>query len=128
MFSDLDDDKHAEQVDLIRGYPALFSDVSFCTNLIEHNVDIENTAPVKQYTVFFFGKAAVEQVKYMLDNHIVKPCMSSWASPCLLARKSYKTFIPCVDLPKVNNATTADASPSVYGRLRGPLWICSFCE
>ena len=47
----------------------------------------------------------------MLENNIVVPSASSWASPCLLVEKSDKSPQCCTDFRKVNAVTKLDSYP-----------------
>lgn len=51
------------------------------------------------------------EVRYMLENNIAEPCVSSWSSPCLLVKTPDDTFTPCTDLRKVNQLTKPDSFP-----------------
>ena len=82
--------------------------------LLAHDVDIGDAAPIKQrfYRVSSDKRKLLDkEVQYMLDNHIAEPCVSSWASPCLLVSKPDTTFRPCTDFRKVNNVTKPDVFP-----------------
>ena len=111
----LDDDKRAELVALVNGYPALFQDVPSRTHLIEHDVEVDGKIrPIRQrfYRVSPEKRKTLnKEVNYMLDNHIAEPCNSSWASPCLLVSKPDKTYRLCTDYRKVNDITRPDAFP-----------------
>ena len=47
----------------------------------------------------------------MLKNNIIEPCVSQWASPCLLQEKPDKSWRFITDFRKVNNVTKTDSFP-----------------
>ena len=79
----------SEQTDLcnvIKSFPCLFSDTPTQTNLIEHDIDVEDAQPIRQrfYRVNPEKRKYLNvEITYMLDNGIAEPSSSSWASPCL---------------------------------------------
>ena len=99
---------------LIFSFSSLFSDTPTCTNLIEHDIDVGDAAPIKQrfYRVPLVKQKILEgEVQYLLDNGLAKPSYSSWGSPCLLVAKPDSTFRFCTDYRKVNQVTKADSFP-----------------
>lgn len=75
------------------------------THLLEHNIDVSDSVPIRQR---FYR---VSEEKYMLENGIVEPSSSSWASPCLPIKKSDGSPHFCTDYQKVNEVTKLDAYP-----------------
>ena len=114
LMGHLDPENREELVTLIKKYPMLFSDTPTQTHLIEHDIDIGDAKPIKQkfYRVSEEKKLQLDsEVDYMLKHGIAEPCISNWASPCLLVRKSDFTLRPCTDYRKVNGITKADVYP-----------------
>ena len=68
----------------------VFPDVPSKTNLIEHDVDVGDSAPIKQhpYRVSPMKKELLDkEVQYMLKNDIIEESQSNWSSPCILVPK-----------------------------------------
>ena len=87
-----------------------------CTNLVEHR--IRTTAePIRQryYPLSPALQAQVNrELDLMLEQGIVEPSSSPWASPIVLVRKPDNTYRFCVDFRKVNKVTERDAYPLPY--------------
>ncbi|KAL1251972.1 hypothetical protein QQF64_019768 [Cirrhinus molitorella] len=106
--------QRAELSQLIGEFSSLFGDVPSQTHLIEHDVDVGDASPICQrfYRVPIEKRQKLEtEIQYMLENNIAKPSSSSWASPCLLVRKSDGTQRFCTDYQKINKITKPDAFP-----------------
>lgn len=52
-----------------------------------------------------------EQIDTMIQNDIITPSTSPWASPIVLVKKSDGSFRFCVDYRKVNDVTLKDSYP-----------------
>lgn len=92
----------------------LFGDTPTRTPLIEHDIDVGTSPPIKQcfYRCSADKRRVLEaEVQYMLDNQIAMPSYSSWASPSLLVSKSDGSPRFCNDYRKVNKVTKADSYP-----------------
>ena len=95
-------------------YREIFSDVPSKTNLIEHYVDVGDSAPIKQhpYRVGPMKKELLaKEVQYMLKNDIKEESQSNWSSPCILVPKHDGGFRFCTDFRKVNDKTKSDSFP-----------------
>ena len=96
-----------ELVEVITQYREVFK-----TNLIEHDVDVGDSAPVKQhpYRVSPMKKELLDkEVQYMLKNDIIEA--SHWSSPCILVPKHDGGFRFCTDFRKVNDKTKSNSFP-----------------
>lgn len=114
LLSHLSQPQKSELSTLIKSFPCLFNDVPTQTHLIEHDIEVGETKPIKQrfYRVPFERRKFLDaEVKYMLDNGIAEFSSSSWASPCILVPKSDGTPRFCSDFRKVNSITKPDAYP-----------------
>ena len=99
---------------VITRYREVFPDVPSKTNLIEHDVDVGDSAPIKQhpYRVSPMKKELLDkEVQYMLENDIIEKSQSNWSSPCILVPKHDGGFRFCTDFRKVNDKTKSDSFP-----------------
>ena len=81
-----------ELTEVINQYREVFPDVPSKTNLIDYDVDVGDSAPVKQhpYRVSPMKKelhVLNKEVQYMLKNDIIEESQSNWSSPCILVTK-----------------------------------------
>ena len=103
-----------ELAELITQYREVFPDVPSKTNLIEHDVDVGDSAPIKQhpYRVSPMKKELLDkEVQYMLKNDIIEESQSNWSSPCILVPKHDGGFRFYTDFRKVNDKTKSDSFP-----------------
>ena len=103
-----------ELAEVITQYREVFPDVPSKTNLIEHDVDVGDSAPIKQhpYRVSPIRKELLDiEVQYMLKNDIIEESQSNWSSPCILVPKHDGGFRFCTDFRKVNDKTKSDSFP-----------------
>ena len=103
-----------ELAEVITQYREVFPDVPSKTNLIEHDVDVGDSAPIKQhpYRVSPMKKELLgKEVQYMLKNDIIEESQSNWSSPCILVPKHDGGFRFCTDFRKVNDKTKSDSFP-----------------
>ena len=52
-----------------------------------------------------------EQLKEILEQEIVRPSCSPWASPVVMVKKEDRTLRYCIDFRKLNDVTVKDAHP-----------------
>ena len=103
-----------ELAEVITQYREVFPDVPSKTNLIEHDVDVGDSASIKQhpYRVSPIKKELLDkEVQYMLENDIIEESQSNWSSPCILVPKHDGGFQFCTDFRKVNDKTKSDSFP-----------------
>ena len=103
-----------ELAEVITQYREVFPDVPSKTNLIEHDVDVGDSAPIKQhpYRVSPIKKKLLDkEVQYMLKNDIIEESQSNWSSPCILVPKHDDGFRFCTDFRKINDKTKSDSFP-----------------
>ena len=79
------------------------------TNIVTHKIDTGDSPPIRQrpYRLPYNKREEVDkQIKSMLDEGIISPSFSPWASPIVLVEKSTPgEFRLCVDYRKVNNCS-----------------------
>lgn len=83
------------------------------TNLIEHRLEVGNSAPIKQryYPVTpIIMRAMYDEVDRMLAAGVIEMSQSDWSSPVLMVKQGAK-YRFCLDLRKVNDVTKKDAYP-----------------
>ena len=83
-------------------YREVFLDVPNKTNLIEHDVDVGDSAPIKQHPY---------RVRPMKKELLDKEVQYNWSSPCILVPKHDGGFPFCTDFRKVNDKTKSDSFP-----------------
>ena len=82
--------KRKELAEVITQYREVFPNVPNKTNLIEHDVDVGDSTPIKQhqYRVSPMKKELLDkEVQYMLKNDLIEESQSNWSSPCILVPK-----------------------------------------
>lgn len=87
-----------------------------CADIVKHYIDTEGHAPIKQMpyrTPVCRRETIGKMVDQMHEHGIVKPSVSPWASPVVLAPKRDGTFCFCVDFWK-------DVSTPSQGRMCTP--------
>ena len=114
LLGHLDVEQRGQLKSLIFEFSPLFSDTPTCTSMIEHDIEVGDAKPVRQrfYRVSPDKRKSLDSsVLYLLDNGLAVPSYSSWASPCLLVKKSDSSFRFCTDYRKVNTVTKVDSFP-----------------
>ena len=89
-FSHLDPVQRKELKQLIYQYEHLFPDSPTRTDKIYHDVNVEDSQPVKQHPYRMNPtkqKYLKEKIQYLLDNDFIEPSQSEWSSPCILVPK-----------------------------------------
>lgn len=84
------------------------------TNVISHKIDTGDAAPIRQYPrrlPYALREETDNQVTDMLQQGVIQPSHSPWASPIVLVKKKDGTFRFCIDYRKLNAVTQRDAHP-----------------
>ena len=110
----LDPVQSKEMKQLIYQYEHLFPDIPTRTDKIYHDVNVEDSQPVKQHPYRMNPtkqKYLKEEIQYLLDNDFIEPSQSEWSSPCILVPKPDGTYRMCTDYREVNNLSKTDTFP-----------------
>ena len=84
------------------------------TDVVTHVIDTGDSSPIKQHPrcIPFALRSKVDQlVTEMLDQGIVVPSKSPWASPVVLVAKKDSSMRFCVDYRRLNSVTKTDVFP-----------------
>ena len=84
------------------------------TLLVEHSINTGDHLPIKQLPrrIPHFLRAKVSQhVEEMLEQNVITPSHSPWASPVVLVAKKDGSTRFCVDYRKLNAITKMDVHP-----------------
>ena len=79
------------------------------TDLVTHSIETGDHARCRM--PFSLRGKANEMVQEMLDQHIIEPSKSPWASPVVLVRKKDGSLRFCIDYHRLNSVTKQDVFP-----------------
>lgn len=116
-----------EVYNLLESFDDVLSDVPGRTSVIEHDVIVTTSEPVrsKGYRVPFDTRDIIEkEVREMLELGVIEPSKSPYSSPIVLVNKSDGSVRFCIDFRKVNKITVFDSEPmpdleSVFVKMAG---------
>ena len=115
-FPNLSSPERTELVNLLTEFSDIFSPSNGLmghTSLIKHS--IPTTGPPIRQPVRRVPEALKNTIKTevdrMLDQNIIRPSTSPWASPVVMVRKSDGSWRFCVDYRRLNSITHRDAYP-----------------
>ena len=77
-------------IETLLSFPDVFNDGLGHTSVLSHHINTGNFAPIRQYPrrlPYHFRDEVDKQVKDMLQQEIVQPSTSPWASPVVLVKK-----------------------------------------
>ena len=84
------------------------------TQLVTHSIDTGDHRPIKQplrRTPFALRTKVDQLIEEMLDQQVIEPSESPWASPIVLVQKRDGGVRFCVDYRKLNRVTKLDEFP-----------------
>ena len=84
------------------------------TDVVTHTVNTGDHPPIRQHprrTPFALRSQVTEMVKEMLDQQVIQPSSSPWASPIVLVEKKDGSFRFCIDYRRLNSITKMDMFP-----------------
>jgi hypothetical protein len=92
----------------------IFSTTLGKTNLLEHVIDTKDSHPVRSAPRRTNPVAKEEigsQIKKLLEQKVIEPSVSPWASPIVLVKKKTNDWRLCIDYRRLNDVTVKDAHP-----------------
>ena len=107
-FSHLAEEEQQSLKLLLALYSALDPSELGTTQLVTHSIDTGTHPPIKQQvrqTPFTLRKKVDQLVQEMLDQKVIEPSESPWASPIVLVQKNDGGVRFCVDCRKLNRVT-----------------------
>ena len=113
----LTDDQQMQLRSLVAEYRDIFSLSSEelgRTGLVQHRIDTADHPPIRQrpYRVADTQRGLIEKhVTDMLNQGIIQPSVSPWASPIILVKKKDGTDRFVVDFRRLNSVTRKDSYP-----------------
>jgi RNase H-like domain found in reverse transcriptase/Reverse transcriptase (RNA-dependent DNA polymerase)/Integrase zinc binding domain/Integrase core domain len=100
---------------LLESFPQVFSNVPGRTDKLQHHINlIEGTKPRNSPPYRYAParrKLLEDQLTEMLQNGVITPSKSPWASPVVLIPKKDGSIRFCIDFRKLNEVTVRDAYP-----------------
>ena len=101
-------------LDTLMQYTDVFQPDLGETDVIQHRINTGTSPPIRQYPrrlPYAYREETRKQIAEMLDQGVIRPSHSPWASPIVLVRKKDGTFRFCIDYRKLNSVTIRDAHP-----------------
>jgi len=102
---------------ILRKYSTVFSkselDLGWAV-IVTHTIDTGDAKPFRQHMRRYppaHLKTIDDHLRDMLQQGVIIPASSSWASNIVLARKKDGTYRCCIDFKQLNNLTRKDAYP-----------------
>ncbi len=84
------------------------------TSKFFHRIDTGSSAPIKQHarrTPIYQRQEVQQQISDMLEQGVIQPSLSPWASPVVLVKKKDGSLRFCIDYRRLNQVTKKDAYP-----------------
>ena len=110
----LTSEQRAEVEALIGQYPDVLTSVSGRTDLIQHDIKLSTSEPIrsKGYPVPFKACNVMDsEIKEMLQLGVIEKSASPYSSPVVLVPKKDGLVRFCIDFRKLNKVTEFDAEP-----------------
>ncbi|CAF3221850.1 unnamed protein product [Rotaria sp. Silwood2] len=113
--TDLDEHQKEKINQLIHKFPDVFNEQPGRTKKLQHQINLVSDAQPFNSPPFRYAptrKQVIEQnLNEMLDQGIISPSTSPWASPVILVPKKDGSLRFCIDYRKLNAVTIRDAYP-----------------
>ena len=110
----LTSEQRAEVEALIEQYPDVLTSVPGRTDLIQHDIKLSTSEPIrsKGYPVPFKARDVMDsEIKEMLELDVIEKSVSPYSSPVVLVPKKDGSVRFCIDFRKLNKVTEFDAEP-----------------
>jgi len=123
--------------DILKDHADVFSQSEYDlgrTNIISHHIDTTDARPVRQ-PLRRYPPAHLEAISTHVDNMlnqgIIEPASSPWASNIVLVRKKDGSLRCCIDYRQLNSVTRKDAYPlpridSCLDAMSSARWFSTF--
>ena len=95
----------ADIVRLLQEHPSLFNDSPTRCPLLCHDVDVQSARSIRQPPYRLNAEKReflCTEIHRLLEEGLIKPSLSPWASPVVLVPKSNGNLRMCVDYRRVN--------------------------
>lgn len=113
--TDLNHLQKKKLLELLNVFPDIFNDKPGQTNKVKHEIKLSpgsQSFNLPPYRIAPGRRQIVEQnLREMLQDNVIVPSKSPWASPIVLAPKKDGTLRFCIDYRKLNSMTIRDAYP-----------------
>ena len=122
---------------ILRKYSSVFSkgelDLGW-TDRVTHKIDTGDHRPIRQQMRRYpplHLRAIDQHLEDMLQQRVIEPASSPWASNIVLAKKKDGTLRCCIDFRQINEITKKDAYPlprtdQCFDALAGSAWFSTF--
>ena len=110
----LTSEQRAEVEALIEQYPDVLTSVPGRTDLIQHDIKLSTSEPIrsKGYPVPFKARDVMDsEIKEILELGVIEKSVSPYSSPVVLVPKKDGSVRFCIDFRKLNKVTEFDAEP-----------------
>ena len=114
LSSSLDEHERTVILTTLLKFSDVFNESLGQTQVISHRINTSDAAPIRQpprRLPYAFREEAQSQVRDMLEQGVIQPSASPWASPIVLVKKKDGKYRFCVDYRKLNSVTQKDAHP-----------------
>jgi transposase InsO family protein/predicted aspartyl protease len=104
-------------VDLLMAYQDVFSKSEFdlgLTSIVKHRIDTGDAPPFRQQLRRFppaHVEAISQHIDDMMNQGVIEPACSPYASNIVLVRKKDNSYRCCIDYRQLNSSTRKDAYP-----------------
>ncbi|XP_044757871.1 uncharacterized protein LOC123316026 [Coccinella septempunctata] len=114
LHDSLNDEQRKRLEELVHEHRQTMGDGIGCTNMVEHKIET-TSQPIRQrsYRVSpVLQKVIEDEVNVMLEQDVIEPSNSPWASPVVLVKKkNTDKYRFCVDFRILNSKTERDSYP-----------------